>query len=214
MWKGREGPNLSGSGTVGSYPAETGGSIGIWHFFANLDKYVDGITEMAEVVGVDHVSIDTDQHVSPGSVPDYTQWVCLVAAMLRTQRMELCEAALTEAGVFSAGEQWPKIEVVSAPRCIARAGPLLAQLAVMRLVARCRARGQYGSCFCCRGGRSGLVFGASHRRWHQVWPLRDWFCVAAGYSGVCEAPGRSFHPTAVERRNKPFVPRWVENKVN
>src|SRR6202023_3135650 len=47
-----------------------------------------------------------------------------------TQRMELCEAALTEAGVFSAGEKWPKIEVASAPRCIARAGPLLAQLAV------------------------------------------------------------------------------------
>jgi hypothetical protein len=38
---------------------------------------------MAEVVGVDHVSIGTDQHVSPGSVLDYTQWVRLVAAMLR-----------------------------------------------------------------------------------------------------------------------------------
>jgi len=63
--------------------AETGGSIGIWHFFPNLDKYVDGLKEMAEIVGVDHVSIGTDQHVSPGSVPDYTQWVHLVAAMLR-----------------------------------------------------------------------------------------------------------------------------------
>jgi hypothetical protein len=30
-----------------------------------------------------HVSIGADQHVSPGSVPDYTQWVHLVAAMLR-----------------------------------------------------------------------------------------------------------------------------------
>jgi membrane dipeptidase len=63
--------------------AETGGSIGIWHFFASLDKYVDGLKEMAEIVGVDHVSIGTDQHVTPGSVPDYTQWVHLVAAMLR-----------------------------------------------------------------------------------------------------------------------------------
>jgi membrane dipeptidase len=61
----------------------TGGSIGIWHFFPSLDKYVDGLKEMAEIVGVDHVSIGTDQHVSPGSVPDYTQWVHLVAAMLR-----------------------------------------------------------------------------------------------------------------------------------
>jgi len=63
--------------------AETGGSIGIWHFFPSLEKYVDGLKEMAEIVGVDHVSIGTDQHVSPGSLPDYTQWVHLVAAMLR-----------------------------------------------------------------------------------------------------------------------------------
>ena len=38
---------------------------------------------MVEIVGVDHVSIGTDQHVTPGSVPDYSQWVQLVAAMLR-----------------------------------------------------------------------------------------------------------------------------------
>jgi membrane dipeptidase len=63
--------------------AETGGSIGIWHFFPSLDKYVDGIKEMAEIIGVDHVSIGTDQHVTPGSVRDYTLWVHLVAAMLR-----------------------------------------------------------------------------------------------------------------------------------
>ena len=63
--------------------AETSGSIGIWHFFPSLEKYVDGLKEMAELVGVDHVSIGTDQHVSPGSVSDYTQWVHLVAAMLR-----------------------------------------------------------------------------------------------------------------------------------
>ena len=63
--------------------AETGGSIGIWHFFPSLDKYVDGIKEMAEIVGVDHVSLGTDQQVVPGSMQDYTQWVHLVAAMLR-----------------------------------------------------------------------------------------------------------------------------------
>jgi membrane dipeptidase len=63
--------------------AETGGSIGIWHFFPSLDKYVDGLKEMVDVVGVDHVSIGTDQQVAPGSVQDYAQWVQLVAAMLR-----------------------------------------------------------------------------------------------------------------------------------
>src|SRR6516165_4323214 len=63
--------------------AETEGSVGIWHFFPSLDKYVEGLKEMAEIVGVDHVSIGTDQHVTPGSVHDYTQWVNLVAAMGR-----------------------------------------------------------------------------------------------------------------------------------
>lgn len=63
--------------------ADTGGSVGIWHFFPSLDRYVEGLKEMADVVGVDHVSIGTDQHVTPGSVPDYTQWVHLIAAMLR-----------------------------------------------------------------------------------------------------------------------------------
>jgi membrane dipeptidase len=38
---------------------------------------------MVDAVGVDHVSIGTDQHVTPGSVRDYRQWVHLVAAMLR-----------------------------------------------------------------------------------------------------------------------------------
>ena len=62
---------------------ETGGAIGIWHFFPSLDKYVEGLKEMVDVVGVDHVSIGTDQHVTPGSVQDYSQWVHLVASMLR-----------------------------------------------------------------------------------------------------------------------------------
>jgi membrane dipeptidase len=38
---------------------------------------------MADVVGVDHVSIGTDQQVRPGSLQDYAQWVQLVAATLR-----------------------------------------------------------------------------------------------------------------------------------
>lgn len=63
--------------------AETGGSVGIWHFFPSLAKYVDGLKEMADVVGVEHVSIGSDQQVRPGAVQDYAQWVELVAAMLR-----------------------------------------------------------------------------------------------------------------------------------
>jgi membrane dipeptidase len=63
--------------------AETGGVVGIWHFFPSLDKYPEGLKEMADIVGVDHVSIGTDQFDSRGCVEDYTRWVHLVAAMLR-----------------------------------------------------------------------------------------------------------------------------------
>ena len=63
--------------------AETGGAIGIWYFFPSLEKYVDGLKEMADVVGVAHVCIGTDQQVRPASLQDYSQWVHLIAAMLR-----------------------------------------------------------------------------------------------------------------------------------
>jgi membrane dipeptidase len=88
---------LSGSRAMGPTPlaarqitsdharaiAETGGSVGIWHFFPSLDKYVEGIKEMVEIVGVDHVSVGTDQQDARGCMGDYAQWVQLVAAMLR-----------------------------------------------------------------------------------------------------------------------------------
>jgi membrane dipeptidase len=63
--------------------AETGGSVGIWHFFPSIDRYVDGLKEMAEIVGTDHVSIGTDQFDARGCLEDYKRWVQLVAAMLR-----------------------------------------------------------------------------------------------------------------------------------
>jgi membrane dipeptidase len=63
--------------------AETGGSVGIWHFFPSIDRYVDGVKEMAEIVGADHVSIGTDQFDARGCLEDYTRWVHLIAAMLR-----------------------------------------------------------------------------------------------------------------------------------
>ena len=42
----------------------------------------DGLKEMAEIVGVEHVSFGTDQFDARGCVDDYTRWVHLVAAML------------------------------------------------------------------------------------------------------------------------------------
>jgi membrane dipeptidase len=63
--------------------AETGGAIGIWHIFESLDKYVEGLKEMVDVIGVDHVCVGTDQQVVPGALQDYSQWVNLIAAMLR-----------------------------------------------------------------------------------------------------------------------------------
>ena len=62
--------------------AETGGAIGIWHIFESLEKYVEGLKEMVDVIGVDHVCVGTDQQVALGVLQDYSQWVNLVAAML------------------------------------------------------------------------------------------------------------------------------------
>jgi membrane dipeptidase len=63
--------------------AETGGSIGIWHFFPSLERYVDGLKEMADIVGVDHVSVGTDTASTPGLFPQYDHFARLVEAMLR-----------------------------------------------------------------------------------------------------------------------------------
>src|SRR6202023_2843412 len=79
---------LSGSRAMGPTPlagrqisrdharaiAETGGAIGIWHFFPSPEKYVEGLKEMVDVVGEDHVCIGTDQQVRPASLQDYSQW--------------------------------------------------------------------------------------------------------------------------------------------
>ena len=63
--------------------AETGGSIGIWHFFASPERYADGLKEMADVVGVDHVSIGTDAGARGGLLPQYDGYARVVDAMLR-----------------------------------------------------------------------------------------------------------------------------------
>jgi membrane dipeptidase len=63
--------------------ADTGGAVGIWAIFANLDRYVEGLKEMVDVIGVDHVCVGTDQQVVPGALQDYAQWANLLAAMLR-----------------------------------------------------------------------------------------------------------------------------------
>jgi membrane dipeptidase len=63
--------------------AETGGSIGIWHFFPTPERYVDGLKEMVDVVGVDHVSIGTDAGARGGLYERYDGYATLVDAMLR-----------------------------------------------------------------------------------------------------------------------------------
>ncbi len=63
--------------------AETGGSIGIWHFFPSPEGYVDGIKEMVDVVGVDHVSIGSDHSSSQGLFKGYGDFTPVVEAMLK-----------------------------------------------------------------------------------------------------------------------------------
>jgi len=63
--------------------ADTGGVIGIWHFFAGIDRYVEGIKEMVDVVGVEHVGIGSDQQIAPGTLQDYAGFPRLVDGMLK-----------------------------------------------------------------------------------------------------------------------------------
>lgn len=62
--------------------ADTGGVVGLWHFFPSVERYVEGIKEMVDVVGVDHVGVGTDQQMSPGAIPDYASYGSLADAML------------------------------------------------------------------------------------------------------------------------------------
>ena len=64
--------------------AATGGVIGIWHFFPGIERYVQGIKEMVDVVGVEHVGVGTDQQTAPGTLQDYAGFPRLVDEMLRT----------------------------------------------------------------------------------------------------------------------------------
>ena len=87
---------LAGSNAMGKTPlaprqvtpdharavAETGGVIALWHFFPSLERYVDGIRELVDVVGVEHVGIGTDQQKAPGTVQNYGRLPQLVATML------------------------------------------------------------------------------------------------------------------------------------
>ena len=63
--------------------AETGGSIGIWHFFPTFEAYAQGLKEMADVVGVDHVCIGGDASAGRGLLQRYDDFTQLVGAMLR-----------------------------------------------------------------------------------------------------------------------------------
>jgi len=63
--------------------ADTGGVLGLWHFFPNIERYVDGIKEMVDVVGVDHTCIGTDQQIAKGAIQDYANFGSLADAMLK-----------------------------------------------------------------------------------------------------------------------------------
>ena len=63
--------------------ADAGGAIGLWHFFPSLERYADGIKEMVDVVGVDHVCIGTDASTSVGLMPDHSTFSRLVDLLLK-----------------------------------------------------------------------------------------------------------------------------------
>ena len=63
--------------------ADNGGVVGLWHFFPSIERYVEGIKEMVDVVGVDHVGVGSDQQMAPGAIQDYAGYGGFVEAMLK-----------------------------------------------------------------------------------------------------------------------------------
>lgn len=47
------------------------------------DRYVQGIKEMVDVVGVEHVGVGSDQQTTPGTLQDYAGFPRLVDEMLK-----------------------------------------------------------------------------------------------------------------------------------
>jgi membrane dipeptidase len=64
--------------------ADSGGAIGVWHFYPSLQRYVDGLKELVDVVGVDHVCIGTDASLNPGRMPDPSGFARLVTLLLES----------------------------------------------------------------------------------------------------------------------------------
>jgi membrane dipeptidase len=64
--------------------ADTGGAVGVWHFFPTLQRYVDGLKELVDVVGADHVCIGTDASLNPGLMPDHSGFARLVDVLLKS----------------------------------------------------------------------------------------------------------------------------------
>jgi membrane dipeptidase len=69
--------------------AATGGVIGIWPvsaYFPNMMAYAEGYARLAELVGVDHVGLGTDQMglLGPSVLPSYAD-IPQLAAALRTK---------------------------------------------------------------------------------------------------------------------------------
>jgi len=64
--------------------AGTGGVIGVWHFFPSIERYVEGIKEMVDVVGADHVGVGTDQQMAPGAIQDYANYGSFADQMLKS----------------------------------------------------------------------------------------------------------------------------------
>jgi membrane dipeptidase len=66
--------------------ASTGGVIGIWPvtaYFPNIVAHAEGFAKMAEVVGIDHVGLGTDQLglVGASALPSYADLPQLAVAL-------------------------------------------------------------------------------------------------------------------------------------
>ena len=66
--------------------AGTGGVVGVWSAFPDLTSMAENMARLADVIGVEHVGLGSDQEGLPsiGTLPDYARLPDLVEALLAT----------------------------------------------------------------------------------------------------------------------------------
>jgi membrane dipeptidase len=112
--------------------ANAAGVVGIWHLFPSAEKYVQGVREIMDVIGTDHVGIGMDWAIESinRTWPDQTD------GMMYTVIGEMLKEGFTpeECGKIAGGNSLPRIQGLSLSESLLLEGRLCKQLRIEVIV--------------------------------------------------------------------------------